>query len=55
MVQALTCETPFFLNYGHHPLSVPGTSLPNPCQPSASGDWLKKQQEVVELKKEWIP
>ena len=23
MVQASTCETPFFLNYGHHPISFP--------------------------------
>ena len=30
MMQASTCETPCFLNYGHHQLSVPDIALPNP-------------------------
>lgn len=52
MLQESTCETPFFLNYGHHPVSLPQLTLDNP-QPG-SADWLEKQQWALRLAKDSI-
>lgn len=53
LVQASTCETPFFLNHGHHPVTVPDLVLPQHST-IAGGDWLRKQQEAVKSVKDSI-
>ena len=54
MVQASTCETPFFMNHGLHPISIPEFVFASPLQPETDGsphiaessDWLEKQQKA---------
>ena len=37
MVQASTCETPFFMNHGLHPISIPEFVFASPPQPETDG------------------
>ena len=53
MVQ--TCETPFFLNYGHHPNSFPDLTASFQAQTSVGNlDWLTKQQDALVIAKDSI-
>ena len=58
MVGSSTCETPFFLNHGHHLVAVDRLlSAPLPQTPSTSAigtEWLERQQENVRLVKDSI-
>ena len=62
MVQASTCETPFFMNHGLHPISIPEFVFVSPSQPETDGsphiaessDWLEKQQKALALAKDSI-
>ena len=56
MVGSSPCETPFFLNHGHHPVTVDRLlSVPQPQTSSAIGrEWLERQQETVRLVKDRI-
>ena len=58
MVGSYTCETPFFLNHGHHPATVNRllpAPLPQTSSTSAIGsEWLETQQETVRLVKDSI-
>lgn len=51
MVQASTCETPFFLNYGFHPLSAPEAAFSTTVH---AGDWQERQQEARSVVKDSI-
>lgn len=55
MVQGSTCQTPFYLNFGRHPLSVPEASVPLPSatpDSSSAVPWLRLQSEAVRLAKD---
>ena len=55
MVQASTCETPFFLNYGHHPISFPDLTASFQAQTSVGDlEWLTKQQDALVIAKDSI-
>ena len=55
MVQASTCETPFFLNYGHHPISFPDLTTSFQAQTSVGDlEWLTKQQDALVIAKDSI-
>ena len=55
MVQVSTCETPFFLNYGHHPISFPDLKGSFQAQTSVGNpDWLIKQQDALVIAKDSI-
>ena len=59
MIQASTCETPFFMNNGHHPVSLPelvfDRANADRCQEYPQGmDWLGKKQKALSLAKDSI-
>ena len=55
MVQASTCETPFFLNYGHHPTSLPDLAASTPVRESTRDlQWLKAHQDALTVAKDSI-
>ena len=57
MVQASTCETPFYLNYGHHPIAVSDTVLLSGDHASVSkdaGDWLRNRKEAIRVARDCI-
>ena len=55
MVQASTCETPFFLNYRHHPISFPDLTASFQAQTSVGDlEWLTKQQDALVIAKDSI-
>ena len=62
MVQASTCETPFFMNHGLHLISIPEFVFASPPQEEKDGsshiaessDWLEKQQKALALAKDSI-
>ena len=64
MVQASTCETPFFMNHGLRPISIPESVFNSHPQPETDGDgsphiaesldWLEKQQKALSLAQDSI-
>lgn len=53
MVQASTCETPFFLNSGHHPISAPDLLVPA-TERIEGTDWLKRQEAAMKVAKDSV-
>ena len=61
MIQASTCETPFYMNYGSHPVSIPEFALASPqgqggeqVQHVAGMECLARQRKALEVAKDSI-
>ena len=61
MIQAWTCETTFYMNYGSHPVSFPEFALASPqrldgeqVQQGAGMEWLARQIKALAVAKDSI-
>ena len=54
MLQESTCETPFYLNHGHHPISAADVLIDISNAPPPAHDWLEKKSIALKQARDSI-